>query len=314
MEFEGVIQRIESLENRIEGLSTCSHLEVWNGRVNALKSLFKMKFLDYVKRPLGKSCTEHSKLYYSDVLKERLVRITVDCDYELFSMLHRSLKRDFWPASASSQESSLQFLPKVFNKITPPFYNSRITVVFKRFNDLQAWMGITDELDKSLLLFRSSTRPSYTAASVFGSLQLCTENRNKPVNVFVGQSATREPKDEEGSEMTESQTEQVHSLYLGTGQWDDRTMSFTEQWSMRKDNCPHYNLDEDGLNNINYFGLVWEPRSISTRSGWSAETMFNGGLILGSLSLNLPTVEFYNATAVHIMNQLSNYVHDNSQA
>ena len=306
--FELAVQRIDVLEHRLENISSFKHDEVWNGRVDAIKKLFKMKLLDYVKRPLSKPSCETNQLFYSSALRERQVRIAIDCDYELFSNIHRALKRDFSPVNSAGGDREVQFLPKSFSLITPTFFHSRVDIIFSSFDDLQAWMGITDDVDKKLLLFRSSTRNNFTASSVFGSLQISNEDKEKPVNVFIGQTTKRDPGLQNVEQISENVTTNGDVLHLGTGLWDETTMSFTNQWVIKKLTLPAYDLKKDDLCKVNYFGLVWEPRNIPGRSIWSAETLFNGSIILGTLSLVLPTVEFFNKTAVQVMRELSKYV------
>ena len=162
-EIQSTIQRVSTMEYRLDNNIACKNRDVWNGRVLAIKMLLKSKLLEYKRRPL-KTLSERETLYCGKALKPHTNRLSVDCDYDLFKEILNSHEE----LQATDCRYHFKLLPDVFKTRIPTSYQSKVVLLFPYFSSMLQWMGILDHDDIKAFHIKYTSTPRATILSLLG--------------------------------------------------------------------------------------------------------------------------------------------------
>lgn len=140
---------------------------------------FKSNFLDAMRGALQRH-TDRSELEPSSSVQHRVIKLSKYCDYELFYHVSREIQAE--------QEDDMQMIPSCLANRVPRASLQTVHLIFLVFEQGLDWLGIC-ERDDIKIHDRDSMTPNNAVASVIGSLQHDSEDKSKPLHLFVGLSA-----------------------------------------------------------------------------------------------------------------------------
>ena len=107
---------------------------------------------------------------------------------------------------------------------------------------------------------------------MLGATRFVTDDTDMSLNIFGGESASIKliPKIE-GNESFLRPT-----VWLNGTQWDDELMQFQRTWQFQNDRAGMHELNQDTIDDFDYFGLEWSPvKCLNPRK------LFSGHAVLG---------------------------------
>ena len=275
--------RITMLETMIRQSNEDKVREVWLNRLEVCKYSLRKKVLDILQRPFS-STRQKIQTPYSNVYQQHTIRIPISCDYQQFKFLLQDI------ISKYSIDSEVYVYPTSLKHTLPNYATGPFHIIFKHLKDLAKYINITSDNDLLQMQFRQGKGKDSSAVSVLGSTINNHEDSTEGIDFFVGSSSSSFGQHSDPSQSTCKST----TVYrLDTKAWDSVNNRFEHnftKFNLRPTISP---TDSFSLDSNKYFQMIWTHQPVPSRSTWSAESTFTGNIILGQLTLVLPTAEFY---------------------
>lgn len=275
--------RVTALETMMRQSNEANIHEVWLNRLEVCKYTLRKKTLDLLQRPF--TANRHKKKTpYSNVFQEHTIRIPISCDYQQFKFLLQDI------LSKYSVDSEVYIYPTALKTTQPNCATGPLHIVFRSLKDLAKYINITSDDDLLQMQFRRGKGKYSSAVSVLGSTINNHEDNTEGIDFFVGSSSSSFGQDSDPSQPACKST----LVYrLDTKAWDSVNNRFEHDFTtfnLRPSISP---TDSFCIDSNKYFQMIWTHQPAPYRSTWSADSTFTGNIILGQLTLVLPTAEFY---------------------
>ncbi len=288
--FKRIEQRLCYLEQESDMRLQQSIKQVWSENILSLQYTIRRKILDTMQRPLNTN-RQRVKSLHSNVFQPQTHRFTFDCNYSLFAHILQDIIQQY------ANTKTVLFKPVTLLGHIPASSTGPLHIIFRRFKDLASWFHVRDSNDLTRLLFRYSKSSATTAVGILGSTIYNEQNNNEGIDVFVGKSSSTHTELEK--DFSHLDSEEDFSFCLKTKRWDSANNKFVDNFK-KIPKLPNISASSDFLvDSNNYFQLIWEVIPTSTRAVWSADSMFTQSTILGTLSVILPSAEFYGRDLVN---------------
>lgn len=276
-------ERVLKLEAMLNWSNKENVREVWLNRLELCKYILRKKTLDIMQRPFL-ATRPKKQTSFSNIYQEHTIRISIACDYLQFKFLLQDV------ISKYSLNNQVYLYPAYLNSTQPNCATGPLHIVFKQLKDLANYINITSDVDLLQMQFRRSKGNDSSAVSILGSSINDHDDNGQGIDFFVGSSSSSFGQD---CDPTLSTLEATTVYRLDNKAWDTVNNRFEHNFN-KLTLRPTINLtDSVPIDSNKYFQLIWTHQPVPHRSTWSADSTFTGNIILGQLTLVLPTAEFY---------------------
>ena len=162
-------------------------------------------------------------------------------------------------------------------------------------------------------MVRFISSPRYTAVAMLGATLYDAHDKDDGIEIYFGFSCNKKNMRESTStgivDNFEVSSQVASVVHLPNKHWDEDNMRFQRVFEHNRMETPNMkDICDVDLSSNRFFGLMWKSHPTSIRSISSADALHTGDVILGTLTLSLPSAEIIGSTASSLRDELTYYI------
>ena len=272
--------RVLALERSTAAARVCTHDEMIQERVNAVRVQIKIDMLEHAQRPLRLLKKVKVETDCERVLQRSAWSCSYPCDYALFRIVARNVHESFAGTDPHTlpTPAGVLFFPSLYGILHPSRRMEQASIVFETAAALFEWLGITSRDDVRAMMVREHRAEAARQMCVLGGVQWDDAVVFSPFRLFIGASCTRVPPEFENA------AAKRYYVGLENVEWDDENSEFTSPVD--------FGEGDTGLNSrsadLCAFRIDWEWSGGTSRRAFSLHSMDCEGVRLGTVTVKAP--------------------------